>query len=213
MSAKIRVLVVDDHEMIRRGVVGLIQTESGLRVCGEAADGLAAVAKAAETDPHVVVMDITMPLMNGLEATRKIKKSHPQTEIVILSVHDSEQMIREAVRAGAISYLLKSDDGQAILDAIAAAARHESYFTPRAADVLVRDLRNGGRETDGPLTARERQVLELIADGKNCHMIGELLGISFKTAAVHRNNLMHKLEMRSVSELVRYAIRTKLVDA
>jgi DNA-binding NarL/FixJ family response regulator len=199
--------------MIRRGVVGLIQTEGRFRVCGEAADGEAAVAKAVETNPHVVVMDISMPLMNGLEATRKIKRVLPQTEVVILSVHDSEQMIREAVRAGAISYLLKTDEGPAILDAIASAARHESFFTPRATQVLVRDLRGDGKVSEGPLTARERQVLELIADGKNCHAIGELLGISFKTAAVHRNNLMHKLEMRSVSELVRYAIRNKLVEA
>lgn len=213
MSGKVRVLVVDDHEMVRRGVISLIQTEGAFRVCGEASDGESAIAKTEETKPDVVVMDISMPGLNGLEATRRIRRALPQTEVVILSVHDSEQMIREAIRAGAISYVLKTDGGSAVLEAIAAAGRHESYFTPRAARVLVQDIQGGNRDTGGPLTARERQVLELIADGKNSHDIGSLLGISHKTADVHRANLMRKLEIRSVSELVRYAIRNKLVEA
>lgn len=212
MSAKTRVLVVDDHEMIRRGVISLVQSDKGLTVCGEAENGQSAITKAESTRPDVVLMDITMPLMNGLEATRKIKQKLPDTEIVILTVHDSDQMIRESIRAGALSYVLKVDGGQAIVDAINAAARHESYLTPRAAAALMRDAVAGARD-NGPLTARETQVLELIADGKNSHEIGALLGISHKTSDVHRANLMRKLELRSISELVRYAIRNKLVEA
>ena len=213
MNAQIRVLVVDDHEMVRRGVISLLKTDPTLLVCGEAADGEAALAAAKGTSPDVVVMDITMPVMNGLDATRKLKKDLPGIEVVVFSVHDSEQMIREAIRAGAISYVLKTDGGPTILEAIAAAARHEPYFTSRAAQVLVHDLRGGGRENDDPLTPRERQVVELIADGKNSHEIGALLGISHKTSDVHRANIMRKLGIRSVSELVRYAIRNKLVEA
>lgn len=213
MSSTARILIVDDHEVIRRGVQALIQTERGLAVCGEAVNGEEAVAKAAALAPDVVVMDISMPGINGLEATRRIRKADSRIEVVVLSVHDSDQMIREAIRAGAISYVLKTDGGRAILDAIHAAARGESFVTPRAARVLVQDVRGGTREPGDPLSPREHQVVELIADGKNSHEIGELLGISHKTADVHRNNIMKKLEIRSVSELVRYAIRNKLVEA
>lgn len=211
---KTRILVADDHELFRRGVRSLIETRKEFEVCGEASNGREAVDRALELKPHIVIMDLTMPLLSGLQATRQIVQQLPTAQVLILSIHDSEHLIREAVLAGAHGYVLKTDGGSVLLDALRAISKREPYFTPRAAQVLVQELRGSGtrRAPGDPISARERQVLTLIAEGKNSREIGAILGISPKTSDVHRANLMRKLELHSVSELVRYAIRNHLVE-
>ncbi len=211
MSNTKSVLIVDDHELLRRGVRSLIETQTQYRVCGEASDGQQAVEMAAELKPDIIIMDLTLPRISGLEAIRRISKTQSGVAILVLSIHDSEQMIRESVLAGAHGYVLKTDGAKPLLEALDAMGRHEPYYTPRATEILVQELR-GRRQPDGdPLTARERQILELIAEGKGSRDIGALLGIASKTADVHRANLMRKLNLHSVSELVRYAIRNNIV--
>jgi len=219
LNSSLRILVADDHEIIRGGLRTLLQSHEGWTVCGEATDGREAVAKARKLKPDIAVMDLTMPELNGLEATRQIRKSVPRCRVVILTMHESEQLMREVLVAGARGYVLKSDAGNTIVHAIEAVRRGKSYFTSKLSDILLKSYltpkakeARGTNAWNGP-TPREREIVQLIAEGKSTKDIAGVLGISEKTVETHRSNLMRKLGVHSVSEIVRYAIRNCIVKA
>jgi two-component system response regulator NreC len=214
---EIRVLIADDHTLFREGVRRLLQDSNVACVVGEAADGEEAVRQAADLSPDVVLMDISMPNGNGLEATRRILEENPDARVLILTIHDNERYIDQILRAGAAGYLLKDTPCEDFLSAIQAVHRGDSYLSPaisgKLLDGLVGDKRIGhGHEGVQILTPREREVLILLAEGKSNRDAGELLCISPKTVDVHRTNIMKKLDVHSIVELVRYAIQQGLVD-
>ncbi len=216
---KMRILIADDHEVVRKGLRSLLETEPGLEVVGEASNGREAVEKATATKPDVVVLDIGMPELNGLEATRRIVKAAPRTEVLILTVYETEEVIREVLRAGARGYVLKSDAGRLLLSAIESVSAHKPFFTSRVSELVLAgflsgDVRNESSEPPGtPLTPREREVLQLLAEGRTNKEVAAALGIGLKTVETHRMNLMAKLGLHSVVDLVRYAIRNGIVAA
>jgi len=213
-----RILVVDDHDVVRRGLRSVLEAHPGWQVCAEATNGRNAVAQVQELNPDVIVMDISMPDMNGLEAARQIKKIWPKVEIVMLSVHFSDQLVREIVDAGAKSYILKSDAERDLVIAVEAVANHRSYFTTQVSEMVM----DGFRRRDAAptpqalkrerLTAREREIVQLLAEGRSSKQVATTLGISTKTAETHRANIMRKLEIHSVSDLVRYAVRNQIIE-
>ena len=214
----LRILVADDHDIIRRGLRALLSSKPGWVVCAEAATGREAVTMAEQHKPDVVVMDISMPDLNGLEAARKIRKQLPKTEVVILSLHYSDQLVREIVDAGARAYIMKSDADRDLLIAIEALANHRSFFTSRAAEMLIDGFCRQSTVTEprllmrNRLTSREREIVQLLAEGRSSKEVAVTLGISVKTAETHRANIMRKLELHSVSELVRYAVRNQIIE-
>jgi DNA-binding NarL/FixJ family response regulator len=208
----LRILLADDHEMVRTGLRALIESHLGWSVCGEATNGRKAVAMARELRPDVVVMDFSMPELNGMEATRQIRAVLPRTEVLILSMHESEELVRQMLAVGARGYLLKSDAGKALVEAITALSEHKPYFTSKIAAVVLQGYLNPQKENLRQLTPREREIVQLVAEGKSTKEVADVLGISPKTADTHRTNLMRKLGFHSVSELVRYAIRNQIVQ-
>lgn len=214
-----RILVADDHDIIRRGLKELLTSRSGWEVCAEAKTGREAVTLAEQFKPEVVVMDISMPELNGLEAARQIRKSLPRTEILILTLHFSDQLVREIVEAGVRAYIMKSDADRDLVAAVEALSNHRPFFTARAADMLLDGFRRPKTDIDtdtvirNRLTAREREIVQLLAEGKSSKEVAVALGISVKTAETHRANIMRKLELHSVSELVRYAVRNQIIEA
>ncbi len=215
----LRILIADDHEIVRRGLKALLSAKPGWTVCAEAGTGREAIALASQYRPDIVVMDISMPGLNGLEATRRIRKVLPKAEILVLSLHYSDQLVREVVDAGARGYILKSDATRDLLKAVEALATRRSFFTPDAAQMIVNGFRNPDSATKTGslmrhrLSSREREIVQLLAEGKSSKEVAVTLGISVKTAETHRANIMRKLEMHSVSELVRYAVRNQMIDA
>ncbi len=219
MNAKTpRILLVDDHELVRRGLRALLEMQPGWVVCGEAADGRTAVDLAQKLAPSIVVMDIGMPQLNGIEATRQILERTRGIEVLMLSVHDSEQAVREVIGAGARGYVLKSDAGRDLVAAVEALLRREPFFSPsvavsvRAAALKISAPTRASLRPAGVLTRREREVLQLLAEGRANKAVAKLLGISVKTAETHRARIMRKLGMKSLAELVRYAIRNGFVE-
>jgi two-component system response regulator NreC len=213
----LRILVADDHEVIRHGVRRLVETQPNWEVCGEAFDGRSAVAMAEALQPDVAVLDIGMPELNGLDAVRQIKRLVPNCESLIFTGESDEQMIYDVFSAGARSYILKTDVGTHLLDAIRALGEHKHYFTNRIAEVIFTRHFGGASTTSrsqiDDLTAREREVVQLLAEGKSNREVSALLGISIKTVETHRAAIMRKLGMHSFADLVRYAIRNKMVVA
>lgn len=217
MTTAPRILIADDHELVRKGLKSVLESRQGWTVCGEARNGREAVEKARESRPDIVIMDLTMPELNGLEATRQIRAILPDTEVLILTMHHSEQLVHEVFSAGARGYLLKSDAGDAVFDAVEALVGHKPYFTPCVSSVLLASYLHpersvGARAGTTTLTPRETEVVQAIAEGKSTKEIAGALGISEPTAETHRANLMRKLEVHSVSEIVRYAIRNRLIE-
>ena len=214
----LRILIADDHELVRRGVRTVLEAQPGWQVCGEASTGRDAVEKVKELRPDVVILDISMPDLNGLEATRQILKALPKTEILILTIHESEQVEREVLAAGARGYILKSDDGQDLVSAVDNLRRHRPFFTPKVTKLVLDNyLRTGvpmraSDPTRGVLTPREREIAQLLAEGRSNKEVATTLRISIKTVETHRNNLLRKLDLHSLSELVHYAIRNKMVE-
>ena len=205
--------------MVRRGVAGLIADAcSDWEVCGEASTGSEAVASATALKPDIVVMDISMPDMNGLEATREILKASPGTEVLILSMHESDQMVYDVLGAGARGYILKRDAGNNLIAALEALRRHKLFFTSEISEVVVNGFlgRAGAAATEdmpsSRLSARERQIVKLVAEGKSNKEVDFILQISVKTVESHRANIMEKLGLHSVTELVRYAIRNNIAE-
>lgn len=209
-----RVLIADDHEVVREGILALLQAEPGIRVCGEATNGHEAISKTLRLKPDVVVLDIGLPEISGLAAARRISVDAPKTQILIFTLHDSEQVLREVIESGARGYVLKSDAGRDLLRAIRALSRGTTFFSPRVSEAMLLELR--GRSTRGDaasLTRREREVLVLLAEGRSNRQVASLLGISPKTVDTHRTSLMRKLGFHSVHDLIHYAIRQGLIQA
>ena len=217
LMRKLRILLVDDHDVVRRGLRSLVEAQVDWVVCGEAATGREAVEKAARLQPNIVVMDITMPDLNGLEATRQICKALPQTQVLILTVHESEELLAEALRAGAHACVLKSDAGRELVNAIEALAQGKPFFTPKAAGILLSRQMEGPWNRDrldfaGPrLSVREREIIQLLAEGKSNKEVATLLNLSVKTVQTHRANLTRKLNLHSLGQLIHYAIRNGIV--
>lgn len=214
----LRILIADDHEIVRRGLSSLLSSKPGWSVCAEAATGREAVALAAEHRPNIVVIDISMPELNGLEATRKIRKILPRTEVLVLSLHYSDQLVREVLDSGARAYILKSDADRDLLAAVEALANNRSFFTSGAAQILIDGFCKPASMPETPLlrkalSAREREIVQLLAEGMSSKEVAVALGISVKTAETHRANIMRKLDIHSVSELVRYAVRNSMIEA
>jgi len=215
----VRILVADDHDIIRRGLRELLLAKPGWEICGEAKTGKEAVRLAEQLKPDVMVVDISMPELNGLDAARQILKSDPNIGILILTIHFSDQLVREVIDSGARGYILKSDTDKELVSAVEALANRRTYFTREASEILlngysrrkvVLDFKAAPRNR---LTARELEIVHLLAGGKSSKEVAETLKISVKTAETHRANIMRKLELHSVSELVRYAIRNQIIEA
>lgn len=207
----IRVVLADDHALVRSGMRALLEQLDGVVVVGEAADGREAVAQVARLRPHVVLMDISMPELNGLEATERLRREHPEVRTILLSMHADEAYVGRALAVGAAGYVLKSAGAVELELAIRAVARGDSFLSPAVARRVMR----GGLPTSEPepsLSARQREVLQLIAESNSTKQIAAKLGLSPKTVETHRANLMARLSIRDVPGLVRYAIRAGLVD-
>jgi len=213
----VSLLIADDHEVVRRGLRALIQEQPGWQVVAEATNGRDAVAKAHEFQPDVAILDITMPSLNGFDATTQIAKLSPRTKVLILSIHDSDQLIHKLLGAGARGYILKADAGRDFIAAVKALLSNQTFFTPKVAQkvmaVYLGKSPEANDDESSQISGREREVVQLLAEGKSSKEIATILGISTKTAETHRSNLMRKLNCRSVTEIVRYAIRNHIVEA
>ena len=215
---QLRLLVVDDHAVVRRGVRALLESQPGWEICGEATNGEEAVRKAAALKPDIVVLDISLPGLNGLEATSRILKESPESEVLILTMHHSEELAQQVIKAGARGYVLKSDADQSLIAAVDKLRQHQTFFTSRVAEfVLDSGLRgentsHGVEDPSRRMTSRERQIVQLVAEARSTKEVASQLGISVKTVEAHRTNVMRKLHLHSVSELVRYAIRNGMVE-
>jgi len=214
----LRILLADDHDIVRRGLKELLEQQVGWQVCAEAANGREAVELALQHRPHVAVIDLSMPELNGLEATRRIRQSLPDTEVLIFTMHESEELIREVLGAGARGYLLKSDAVRQLIPAVESLSQKKPYFAGRVSEVVLDGFLKGGQvtlegATSERLTSREREVVQLLAEGKSNKQIARLLDLSVKTVETHRTAAMRKLELNSLPDLVRYAIRAQIIQA
>jgi DNA-binding NarL/FixJ family response regulator len=211
----VRILIADDHELFRRGVAAELTQVPGWIVAAEAVNGRDAVAMAEELKPDIVVLDLTMPELNGLEAARRIISAEPSARILILTAHESEQLVREVLSAGARGYVLKSDAGRILVAALQALLEGRSFFTTRVARMVLDGyLRSESRDAAAlpTLSAREREIVQLLAEGNSNKDIARVLKISVKTAETHRSNIMRKMAFESLPELVRYAIRNNIIE-
>jgi DNA-binding NarL/FixJ family response regulator len=213
---KVQILLVDDHTVLRDGIRALLEKESDMAVAGEAEDGRTAVRLACQLKPDVVLMDIAMPLLNGLEATRQIIHDCPQVKVLILTMHDNEEYIRLALANGAMGYILKDAPAHELLEAIRAVHRGETVLSPAITRLVIENYLRWGefqknRSIDG-LSPRESEVLQLIAEGYSSKQIAEILCLSIKTVQTHRLNLMSKLDLHNRAELIKYAIQRKIID-
>jgi len=218
-KSTLRILIADDHDIVREGLRLLVEAQPGWTVCGEATTGREAVEKATQLRPHVVVLDFSMPELNGLDATRQIRKAVPGTEVLILTMHDSEQLAREVLSAGARGFVIKTHAKRQVPLAIAALAEHKPYFDTKVSAMLLESFLNPPRDSGqrkpelGRLTPREREIVQLIAEGWSSKEIAAKLELSLKTVEAHRANVMNKLNVRSASQLVLYAVRNGIVQA
>jgi DNA-binding NarL/FixJ family response regulator len=213
----LRILIVDDHAVVRRGVRSLLESQPGWEISGEAATGREAVDMAKRLQPDIVVMDLSLPELNGLDATRQILKESPCSEILMLTMHHSEELARNVLQAGARGYVLKSDADQSLIAAIESLRQHKPFLTSAVTEFVLDDYLRWTETTDdgvahAAVTAREREIIQLLAEGRSNKEAASTLGISVKTIEAHRANIMRKLRLRSVSELVRYAIRNNMVQ-
>jgi DNA-binding NarL/FixJ family response regulator len=214
----LRILIADDHEVARRGIRALLESHAGWEVCGEAKDGRESIELANQLNPDLVLLDIGMPNLNGLEAARQILAASPDMAILILTMHDSDQTVREVLRAGARGFLLKSDAGRDLVAAVEALQQQRTFFTTRVSQMVLdgylgrenQPIENASGES--VLTMREREVIQLLAEGKTSKEVAVTLNLSVKTAETHRTNLMRKLDLHSVADLTRYAVRNGIVQ-
>jgi DNA-binding NarL/FixJ family response regulator len=216
----LRILIADDHEVARRGIRAVLESHPGWEVCGEARDGRESVELAAATKPDLVLLDIGMPNLNGLEAARQILATSPEIAILILTMHDSDNVVREVLRAGARGFLLKSDAGRDLVAAVEALQLQRTFFTTRVSQMVLDGFLDREKKGDSiriedsgeVLTSREREVIQLLAEGKTSKEVAVALNLSVKTAETHRTNLMRKLGLHSVADLTRYAVRNGIVQ-
>lgn len=212
--SNIRVLVVDDHAILRDGIRSLLERQDGISVVGEAANGREALEQVSAKQPDLVLMDVAMPEMNGLEATRMIKELYPQVRVLILTQHDSREYVAPLLQAGASGYVLKRSGGREVVSAIRDVFERGAFLEPAVARQVLDDYtRSGPAVSDGsPLTERERQVLQLLIAGNSNKQIASVLGISPKTVSVHRSNIMTKLDVSNTVELIRYVTEHNFLD-
>jgi DNA-binding NarL/FixJ family response regulator len=212
----LRILVADDHELVRRGIRGLLRARRGWTVVGEAVNGREAVEKANRLKPDVAILDISMPDLDGLQATRRIREAVPTTEVVVLTMHESDQMVRRVLDAGARGYVLKSDLATHLVKAVKDVCAGKMFLTPRVSDIVVRGFLTTGEESDptehsqARPTPREVEIIRLLAEGKANKEIAAKLGITIRTVETHRAKIMLKLGLHSLAELIHYAIRHKI---
>jgi DNA-binding NarL/FixJ family response regulator len=208
--------VADDHDVMRRGVRELLGEHAGWEVCGEACNGRQAVEQAITLRPDIVVLDLGMPELNGLDAARQIKKAVPRTEVLIFTMHETDQLVRDVFAAGALGYVLKSDAARHLVNAIESLAAHKPFFRGDIAERVLEGYMTASPATPAAstdrITAREREVVQLLAEGKTNKEVAERLGISVKTVETHRAAIMRKLELTSLADLVRYAIRNNITQ-
>jgi DNA-binding NarL/FixJ family response regulator len=216
---KLRILIADDHEVVRRGLCTLLQTHEGWEICGEAKDGREAVEMARQMKPDVVILDVGMPNLNGLAATRQLAQQNPNQKIIVLTITDADEVIREALDAGARGFVLKSDAARDLISAVDALQRGRMFFTPRVNDMVLAGFLDKGHNglTNGPptfpkLTPREREVVQLLAEGKSSKEVACALNLSTKTAETHRSNIMRKLGFHSIRDIVVYAIKNNIIQ-
>jgi DNA-binding NarL/FixJ family response regulator len=217
-ARKLRILVADDHELVRRGILGILRAQTGWKVAGEAANGRQAVEKAKKLRPDVIILDIGMPNFDGLEATRQIREVAPKTEILILTMHESKQMVRRVLEAGARGYVLKSDLATHLVKAVNVVSKGKFYLTPKVSEIVLEGFLSMGKEPlqceisrAGP-TPRETQIIRLLAEGSANKEIAAELGITIRTVETHRARIMLKLGLHSLTQLIHYAIRHNLVS-
>ena len=216
--ANLRLLLADDHHVIRAGLRCLLERQPGWVVVAEASDGREAVDKAVETRPDIALLDIGMPALNGVEAAEQIAQKVPRTKILMLTVHDSDDMIHKVLAVGARGYLFKTDVARDLFDAIIAVHDNGTFFTPKVGEIILTTFRKNGNGTHAGaspasrLTSRQREVVQLLAEGRSTKEVAALLNISLKTAEAHRSNLMRRLNCHSVSEVVRYALRNQIIE-
>ena len=203
----VRIFLADHHVLIRAGLRTVLRAHGGFFICGEADNGIDAVKLAIQAKPDVSIMDVNMPDLNGIEATRQIRKATPDAEILIFTAESNEDIMRECLRAGAGGYLLKSASDEEIIDAIEALAQHRGYYSDSVTEKLLRAGNNRSH-----LTAREREILRLIAQGRRSREIALMLGVSVRTVETHRAAGMRKLHLHSIAEIVRYAVREQLIE-
>ena len=212
----LRILVVDDHEIVRRGLVELLKSHAGWEVCGEAHDGREAVEQGKELKPDIVILDIGMPNLNGLEAARQMLHHNPRTKVLILTITDADQLVRAVLDAGARGFVLKSDATRDLISAVEALQSNKTFFTSRVAEMVLGGYLGHSTVNKGvtllSLTPREREIVQLVAEGKSAKEVASHLEISVKTAETHRSNLMRKLNLHSVAEVVLYAVKNHMVQ-
>jgi DNA-binding NarL/FixJ family response regulator len=203
----LRLLIADDHAVVRAGLRALLESRKGWEVCAEAADGREAVEKATRLKPDIVILDIGMPRLNGVESARRIHKALPLSEILILTMHESDELVQQVVEVGARGYILKDEADRVLLAAVDALRQHKPYFSTRVSEVA-----DPGKGSRSRLTPREREILQLLAEGKSNKEVANLLNISVNTAEAHRANIMLKLDFHSLADLVMYAVRNKIIS-
>jgi DNA-binding NarL/FixJ family response regulator len=217
-TKNLRILVADDHELVRRGVRGLLRARRGWTVVGEAANGREAVEKANKLKPDVAIVDISMPDLDGLQVTRQIREAAPDTEVVVLTMHESDQMVRRVLDAGALGYVLKSDLAAHLVKAVKNVSAGKLFLTPRVSDIVLKGFLKTGNQPDltghsqARPTPREVEIIRLLAGGKANKEIAAELGITIRTVETHRAKIMLKLSLHSLAEIVHYAIRRKIVE-
>jgi DNA-binding NarL/FixJ family response regulator len=206
-------MIVDDHNVVRRGVRALIESVDGWEVCAEASDGHEALSVAEKAQPDIIVLDVSMPTLGGLDATSQLRKLLPNVEILILTMHESDQLVGQAFRAGARGYLLKSESDDRLMDALDALWRHKPYFSPSVSETLLQGYLSFEPPSDPKhLTPRERQIVKLVAEGNTNKRIALILNVSIKTVETHRSAAMRKLGAKSSADLTLYAARNNLVE-
>src|SRR5437764_872814 len=213
----VRILLADDHDVVRRGLKTLLEEHSGWEICGEALSGREAVDLARQLLPDIAIVDLMMPDLNGLETTRQIRKISERTQVLIFTMHHNESIVHDVLEAGARGYLLKSDAERHIVTAVETLLRRQPYFSAQVSETVLEGfLRSGRQAADGAsvprLTPREREVIQLLAEGHRNRKIAQKLGISIKTVETHRTTLMRKIGVKSIVELVRYAVRNHLTE-
>jgi DNA-binding NarL/FixJ family response regulator len=214
---KTKILIADDHEVVRQGVRNILEAEEDFELCAEATSGRDAVALCQKHSPHAAILDISMPGLNGIDAAKQILKLLPKTKIIIFTVHDAERLVYEVVGAGAHGYVLKSDAGRHLVSAVRNVMEGKNYFSSTVSQVLFDSFRQRGMphtqpEEGTPPSSREREIIQLLAEGKSNKEVATALGISVKTAETHRAAIMRKLGLHSIGELVRYAIRNHIIQ-
>ncbi len=210
-----RVLIADDHDIVRRGIRALLESEPDYQVIAEARTGREAVRKTKQLDPDIAILDVSMPELNGLEATDQIRRTAPRTKVVVLTMHDSEPVVHDVLTSGALGYVLKSDASQDLLTALRTVRGGKPFFPGSVGEMLLEGYRSR-RDSTVPerraLTPREREIVQLLAEGRSNKDVAKALGITVKTAETHRSNIFRKLGLHSIPQLVRYAIRNRITD-